>query len=43
MPQLEVDQALRWVIEAPYLRISEDMLETTLLSQQQLEKCIGSS
>ena len=43
MPQPEVDQALRWVIEAPYLGISEDTVETALLSQKQLEKCIGSS
>ena len=43
MPQPEVDQAMRWVIEAPYLGISEDTMETALLSQKQLEKCLGSS
>ena len=43
MPQPEVDQALLLVIEAPYLGISEDTMETALLSQKQLEKCRGSS
>ena len=41
MPQPEVDQAMRWVIEAPYLGISEDTMETALLSQKQLEKCLS--
>ena len=38
-PQL----ALKWDIEAPYLTISEDQMESSVLSEAQFEQCLGSS
>ena len=38
-PQL----ALKWDIEAPYLAISEDQMESSVLSAAQFEQCLGSS
>ena len=38
-PQL----ALKWDIEAPYLAISEDQMESSVLSEAQFEQCLGSS
>ena len=35
MPQLDSSEALRWVTEGPYLAISEDSMETTVLTEQQ--------
>ena len=43
MPQSEPRMAIRWVIENPYLAVSEDQDETVTLSQQQFDRCIGSS
>ena len=43
MPQDDSDVAILWKIEAEYLAISEDKTETALLSQEQMNKCIGSS
>ena len=43
MPQDEPGTALRWKTESPYLAVSEDNTETAHLSQQQLDRCIGSS
>ena len=36
MPQPEPRMAIRWVIEAPYLAISEDQMESVTLSKDQL-------
>ena len=43
MPQPEPRMAIRWVIENPYLAVSEDQDETVTLFQQQFDSCIGSS
>ena len=43
MPQHDPSEALEWVIEGPYLAISQDSMETTTLTQKQLDNCIGSS
>ena len=43
MPQDEPRMAIKWVIESPYLAISEDQMESITLSQTQFESCIGSS
>ncbi len=43
MPQLNPKEALQWVIEGPYLAISEDSMESTVLSEDQLSNCLGSS
>ena len=43
MPQLDPSEALEWVIEGSYLAISQDSMETTTLTQTQLDNCIGSS
>ena len=42
MPQQDPKEALQWIIEGPYLAISQDSMETTL-TQQQLANCLGSS
>ena len=42
MPQLEPDLAVKWKLEAPYLAISEDNMETAYLTQCDLSRCIGS-
>ena len=42
MPQLEPDLAINH-LEAPYLAISEDHMETAYLTQYDLSRCIGSS
>ena len=33
MPQLEPDLAIKWKLEAPYLAISEDNIETAYLTE----------
>lgn len=43
MPQEEPGTAIKWKTEAPYLAVSEDNSETAHLTQQQLDRCIGSS
>ena len=43
MPQPEPRMAIRWVIEAPYLAISEDQMESVTLSKDQFEACLGSA
>ena len=35
--------ALTWSIEAPYLAISEDLMESSVLTSIQFENCLGSS
>ena len=35
--------ALSWNIEAPYLALSENKLESSVLSEEQFEHCLGSS
>ena len=43
MPQKDTGSAIRWKLEAPYLAVSEDSMETAVLSKDQLGKCLGSS
>ena len=43
MPQLEPDLAIKWKLEAPYLAISEDNMETAYLTEYDLSRCIRSS
>ena len=43
MPQQDPKDALQWIIEGPYLAISQYSIETTALTQQQLDNCLGSS
>ena len=43
MPQLEPNLAIKWKLEAPYLAISEDNMETAYLTEYDLSRCIGSS
>ena len=43
MPQLEPELAIKWKLEAPYLAISEDNMETAYLTEYELSRCIGSS
>ena len=43
MPQTEPRMAVRWVVENPYLAISEDQMESMTLSQHQFDSCLGSS
>ena len=43
MPQPEPNVALVWKLEADFLAISEDRMETTPLTTDQLSKCLGSS
>ena len=42
-PKKDTGTAIRWKIEAPYLAVSEDSMETAVLSKDQLVKCLGSS
>ena len=43
IPMPKDDQAFQLQIEAPYLAISEDTMETASLSETQLNACIGSA
>ena len=43
MPQSEPRKAVRWLIENPYFAVSEDQDDTVSLSQQQFDRCLGSS
>ena len=43
IPQREPSEAIQWIIEGPYLAISDDSMETTVLSESQYANCLGSS
>ena len=43
MPQSDPTEAIRWVTEGPYLAISEDSMETTVLTKEQYVNCLGTS
>ena len=43
MTQIEPSEALQWVTEGPYLAISEDSMETTVLTKDQYDNCLGSA
>ena len=43
IPQPDPSEALEWLIERPYLAISQESMETTTLTQKQLDNYIGSS
>ena len=41
MPQVDPTEAIKWVTEGPYLAISEDFMETTVLTEDQYANCLG--
>ena len=43
MPQSDPRMAIKWVVEAPYLAISEDKEDSITLSKDQYDSCIGSA
>ena len=43
MPQGDPTEAIKWVTEGSYLAISEDSMETTVLTEKQYANCLGSS
>ena len=43
MPQADPTEAIKWVTEGSYLAISEDSMETTVLTEEQYANCLGSS
>ena len=43
MPQVDPIEAIKWVTEGPYLAISEDSMETTVLTEDQYANCLGTS
>ena len=43
MPQPDPRMAIKWVIEAPYLAISELKEDTITLTKDQYESCLGST
>ena len=43
MAQLDTSDALQWLTEGPYLAISEDSMESTTLTEEQFNNCLGSS
>ena len=43
LPQMNEDMAIKWNVEAEYLAVSENLRETSLVTRDQLDKCIGSS
>ena len=43
MPEKDPGVALQWKTEGPYLAVSENTMETTVLSFEQFEDCLGSS
>ena len=43
MPAKDPGVALQWKIEGPYLAISENTMESTVLSFEQFEECLGSA
>ena len=42
-PQRDEDMAVKWNVEAEYLAVSENLMETSLVTRDQVDKCIGSS
>ena len=42
LPQIEEDIAIKWKVESEYLAVSQDLWETSLVTRDQFEKCIGS-
>ena len=40
---LEEEIAIKWKVESDYFAVSEDLRETSLVTRNQLDKCIGSS
>ena len=43
MPQSDEADAIRWRTETEYIAVSEDLRETALVTNEQLQKCIGST
>ena len=43
LPQMDEDIAIKWDVEAENLAVSENMMETSLVTRDQLDKCFGSS
>ena len=43
LPQMDEDMAVKWDVEAEYLAVSENLMETSLVTRDQPDKCIGSS
>ena len=43
MPDKDPGVALQWKIEGPYLAVSENTMESTVLSFEQFEDCLGSA
>ena len=43
MPEKEPGVALQWKIEGPYLAVSENMMESTVLPFEQFADCLGSA
>ena len=43
MPQKGKEKALLWLTEGKYLALSEDSMETTVMTTEQFENCLGSS
>ena len=42
-PQRDEDMAVKWTMEAEYQAVSENLMETSLVTRDQVDKCIGSS
>ena len=43
MPQPEPSDTIQWIIEGSYLAVSQDSMETTVLSHTQFSNCLGSA
>ena len=43
MPQADPTEAIKWVTEGPYLAISEDSMETTILTEDHYANCLETS
>ena len=43
MPQPDPSEAIQWITEGPYLAVSQDTIETTVLSERQFSNCLGSA
>ena len=43
MPEPDTNEALQWVIEGPYLAVTQNTMETTVLSNEQFANCLGSA
>ena len=41
VPQMDEDMAIKWNVEAEYLAVSENLMETSLVTGDLLDKCIG--